>query len=162
MQILASGIAVPWALQAQRLRHRDWRVCADVWSVTSRTELCRDALAADEWNLLHPDRSPRIPYLTRRLREQRGPVVAVSDWMRAVPDQIAPFVPGAWSSLGTDGFGRSDTRPALRRHCHVDAPSIVVRALEQLVALGERDRSVLSRAIATYHLDDPAPTSRSS
>ncbi len=158
VQILASGIAVPWALQAQWLLHRDWRVRADVWSVTSWTELRREALAADGWNFLHPDRSPRIPYVTRRLGERPGPVVAVSDWMRAVPDQIAPFVPGAWSSLGTDGFGRSDTRPALRRHCHIDAPSIALRALQQLVSLGERDRSVLSRAIATYHLDDPDGT----
>jgi pyruvate dehydrogenase E1 component len=88
--------------------------------------------------------------------ERPGPAVAVSDWMRAVPDQIAPFVPGPWTSLGADGFGRSDTRTALRRHRRVDAPSIVLRALEQLVGHGERDRSVLSQAIATYRLDDLA------
>jgi pyruvate dehydrogenase E1 component len=84
------------------------------------------------------------------------PAVAVSDWMRAVPDQIAPFVPGPWTSLGTDGFGRSDTRPTLRRHFGIDAPSIVLRALEQLVDHGERDGSVLNQAIATYRLDDLA------
>jgi pyruvate dehydrogenase E1 component len=153
VQILASGIAVPWALEAQRLLRRDWEVRADVWSVTSWTELRREALATDEWNLLHPDGPRRIPYVTRRLAERPGPAVAVSDWMRAVPDQIAPFVPGPWTSLGTDGFGRSDTRPALRRHFHVDAPSIVLRALQQLVDHGERDRSVLGQAIATYRLD---------
>jgi pyruvate dehydrogenase E1 component len=156
VQILASGIAVPWALEAQQLLRRDWRVRADVWSVTSWTELRREALAVDEWNLLHPEGPRRIPYVTRRLRERPGPAVAVSDWMRAIPDQIAPFVPGPWTSLGTDGFGRSDTRPALRRHSHVDAPSIVLRALQQLVDHGERDRSVLSQAIATYRLDDLA------
>jgi pyruvate dehydrogenase E1 component len=150
VQILASGVAVPWALQAQQLLYRDWRVRADVWSVTSWTELRRDALAADTWNHRHPDAPRRVPYLTRRLRERPGPVVAVSDWMRAVPDQIAPFVPGAWSSLGTDGFGHSDTRPALRRHFGIDPPSIVIRALEHLVDRGERDRSVLSRAINAY------------
>ena len=92
---------------------------ADVWSVTSWTQLRREALAIDEWNHRHPDEPQRTPYVTARLRGQRGPVVAVSDWMRAVPDQIAPFVPGDWSSLGTDGFGLSDTRsrapPPLRR-----------------------------------------------
>jgi pyruvate dehydrogenase E1 component len=155
VQILASGIAVPWALRAQELLRRDWRVRADVWSVTSWTELRRDALAADTWNHRHPDGTRRIPYLTRRLKERPGPVVAVSDWMRAVPDQIAPFVPGAWSSLGTDGFGHSDTRAALRRHFDIDAPSIVTRALEHLVDRGERERSVLARARRLY---DEAPS----
>jgi pyruvate dehydrogenase E1 component len=156
VQILASGIAVPWALEAQRLLRRDWGVDADVWSVTSWTELRRDALAAEDWNLLHPGGPRRIPYATRRLRERPGPAVAVSDWMRAVPDQIAPFVPGPWTSLGTDGFGRSDTRPALRRHFHVDASSIALRALAQLVDHGERDRSLQSQAIAAYRIDELA------
>jgi pyruvate dehydrogenase E1 component len=105
-QILASGIAVQWAMQAQRLLRDDWGVGADVWSVTSWTELRREALAADAWSLLHPGQPPRIPYVTSRLAAEPGPVTAVSDWMRAVPDQIAPFVPAPWSSLGTDG---SDT-----------------------------------------------------
>ncbi|WP_169979888.1 pyruvate dehydrogenase (acetyl-transferring), homodimeric type [Microbispora sp. H10836] len=153
-QILASGIAVQWAMEAQHILRRDWDVYADVWSVTSWTELRRDALAADEWNLMHPDQPRRVPYVTAALIEEPGPVVAVSDWMRAVPDQIAPFVRGTWSSLGTDGFGRSDTRGALRRHFKVDAPSIVLRVLEQLVARGEMDDSVPGRAFETYRLDD--------
>jgi pyruvate dehydrogenase E1 component len=152
-QILASGIAVQWALQAQRLLRDDWGVDADVWSVTSWTELRRDALAADAWSLLHPGQPPRIPYVTSRLAAEPGPVTAVSDWMRAVPDQIAPFVPAPWSSLGTDGFGRSDTRGALRRHFHVDAPSIVVRVLTQLVERGELDRSAPSKAVELYRLN---------
>ncbi len=141
-QVLASGIAVGWALQAQRVLHCDWGVLADVWSVTSWTELRREALAADDWNHRHPAAPPRIPHVTRRLRERPGPVVAVSDWMRAVPDQIAPWAPGDWSSLGTDGFGRSDTRAELRRHFGVDAPAIVRRVLERLVRRGELDDSV--------------------
>ncbi|MFI7680471.1 pyruvate dehydrogenase (acetyl-transferring), homodimeric type [Actinophytocola sp. NPDC049390] len=145
-QILASGIAVPWALRAQQLLREDWGVHADVWSVTSWTQLRREALAADEWNLAHPGEPRRVPYVTRRLRDCPGPVVAVSDWMRAVPDQVAPFVPTDWASLGTDGFGRSDTRPALRRHFGVDAPSIVHRVLEQLVHRRELDESVLVAA----------------
>ena len=155
---LASGIAVPWALPAQRLLHNDWGVHADVWSVTSWTELRRQALAVGEWNRAHPEQPARSPYVTRRLRDAPGPVVAVSDWMRAVPDQIAPFVPASWSSLGTDGFGRSDTRPALRRYFGVDAPSIVLRTLEQLIARDEMDSSVRDKAIGAYGLVAGGPT----
>ncbi|WUJ67888.1 pyruvate dehydrogenase (acetyl-transferring), homodimeric type [Kribbella soli] len=153
VQILAAGIAMPWALEAQRLLHTDWGILADVWSVTSWTQLRRDALATDDWNLAHPDQPPRIPYVTRRLSKSSGPVIAVSDWMRAVPDQIAPWVPGIWASLGTDGFGHSDTRSALRRHFGVDAQSIVVRALQQLAGSGELDSSVVDEAQRAYHLD---------
>jgi pyruvate dehydrogenase E1 component len=151
-QVLASGIAVGWALEAQRLLHEDWGVHADVWSVTSWTELRRNALAVEEWNRNHPQQAHRVPYVTRRLHDAPGPVVAVSDWMRAVPDQIAQFVPGDWTSLGTDGFGHSDTRAALRRHFGIDAPSIVLRVLEQLIAREDLDGSVRDAAIATYHL----------
>jgi len=124
--------------------------------VSSWTELRRDALAVDQWNLMHPGEPRRTPYVTTRLREAPGPVVAVSDWMRAVPDQIAPFVPGEWSSLGTDGFGLSDTRGVLRRHFTVDAPSIVVRVLEQLVDRDEVDGSVPFQAFQRYRLDAAA------
>jgi pyruvate dehydrogenase E1 component len=152
-QLLASGIAVPWALEAQRMLLQHWGVQADVWSVTSWTELRRDALAADDWNYRNPDEPQRTPYVTARLDGQPGPVVAVSDWMRAVPDQIAPFVRSDWSSLGPDGFGMSDTRPALRRHFHVDPASIVVRALERLARQGQVDPSAPGRARARYALD---------
>jgi pyruvate dehydrogenase E1 component len=152
-QILASGIAVQWALEAQRLLRDDWGVGADVWSVTSWTELRRDALAADAWNLMHPGQPRRIPYVTSRLAAEPGPVTAVSDWMRTVPDQIAPFVPAPWSSLGTDGFGHSDTRGALRRHFHVDAASIVLRVLTQLVELGDLDETAPGRAVELYRLN---------
>jgi pyruvate dehydrogenase E1 component len=128
-------------------------VHADVWSITSWTELRRQALVVDAWNRAHPEQPPRSPYVRQRLSGAPGPVVAVSDWMRAVPDQIAPFVPGDWSSLGTDGFGWSDTRPALRRHFEVDAPSIVLRTLEQLTARHELDSSVWDKAVDTYQLD---------
>lgn len=135
----------------------DWRVRADVWSVTSWTELRREALATDHWNYLHPQKPPRTPYVTGRLEGQEGPVVAVSDWMRAVPDQIAPFVGSDWSSLGTDGFGMSDTRAALRRHFHVDAASIVLRALERLARLQQVDSALPGAAIRRYGLVEGAP-----
>jgi pyruvate dehydrogenase E1 component len=112
-------------------------VSADVWSATSWTELRRDAERVEEYNLLHPGEEPRVPYVTMALADAPGPVVAVSDFMRAVPDLIARWVPGDYTSLGTDGFGLSDTRHALRRHFHVDAESIVVATLSQLARRGE-------------------------
>src|SRR6185436_18450885 len=124
-QLLASGVAVQWALEAQRLLQVDWNVQADVWSVTSWNELRRDGLETDEYNFLHPDADLRVPYVTRKLEGSPGPFIAVQD-------QIAPWVPGEFASLGTDGFGLSDTRGALRRHFKVDAASITVRALAAL------------------------------
>ncbi|WP_164699991.1 pyruvate dehydrogenase (acetyl-transferring), homodimeric type [Modestobacter sp. KNN46-3] len=153
-QVLASGVAVPWALRAQELLADDWGVSADVWSVTSWTELRREALEADEWNLVHPAEEPKVPFVTQRLSGTEGPIVAVSDWMKAVPDLIAPFVPGGLASLGTDGFGLSDTRPALRRHFHVDAEAVVVRTLASLAQRGEIDRDVVRQALEKYQERD--------
>src|SRR4029079_16855839 len=104
---------------------------ADVWSATSWTELRRDAVACEEYNLLNSD-SPRTPYVAKALADSPGPRVAVSDFMRAVPDLISRWVPGDYTSLGTDGFGLSDTRHALRRHFHVDAENVVVATLRRL------------------------------
>ncbi|MGY2004172.1 pyruvate dehydrogenase (acetyl-transferring), homodimeric type [Blastococcus sp. SYSU DS1024] len=153
-QLLASGVAVPWALRAQELLAQDWGVSADVWSVTSWNELRRQADECAEWNLLHPEEEPRTPFVTARLQETVGPVVAVSDWMRAVPDLIAPYVPGGMATLGTDGFGLSDTRPALRRHFHVDAESIVVRTLASLADEGQVDRARVREAVEKYRVRD--------
>jgi pyruvate dehydrogenase E1 component len=152
-QILASGVALRWALEAQRLLAEDWGVAAEAWSATSWTELRRDALACDEWNMLHPDAEPRTPHVTSALAGHPGPVVAVSDWIRAVPDQIARWISAPFSSLGTDGWGFSDTRPAARRFFHVDAESIALAVLTQLARLGEVKPEVLAQAIAKYRLD---------
>jgi pyruvate dehydrogenase E1 component len=153
-QILASGVAVPWALRAQELLANDWGVSADVWSVTSWVELRRQADEVAEHNLLHPEEEPKVPFVTAKLQETVGPVVAVSDWMRAVPDLIAPYVPGGMSTLGTDGFGLSDTRPALRRYFHVDAESIVVRTLASLADEGHVDRARVREAVEKYQVRD--------
>ncbi|HWL35631.1 MAG TPA: pyruvate dehydrogenase (acetyl-transferring), homodimeric type [Frankiaceae bacterium] len=150
-QVLASGPALRMALQAQDLLAADWGVAADVWSATSWNELRRDALACEEHNLLHPE-DPRTPYVTTALADAPGPVLAVSDWMRAVPDQISRWVPGDYDSLGTDGFGRSDTRAALRRHFHIDAESIAVGVLASLARRGEVKTEVVTQAIAKYDL----------
>jgi len=151
--ILASGVALRWALEAQRLLAQDWNVAADVWSATSWTELRRDAMGCQEWNLLHPDAEQRVPYVTRALDGETGPFVAVSDWIRAVPDQIARWIPGPYSSLGTDGFGFSDTRDAARRFFHVDAESITLAVLTHLARRGEVKQETLSEAITKYRLD---------
>jgi pyruvate dehydrogenase E1 component len=152
-QILASGVGVNWALKAQHLLAQDWGVSASVWSVTSWNELRRDGLAVDSHNLLHP-RQKKSAYITTKLAGSEGPVVAVSDFMRAVQDQIAPWVPNDFYSLGTDGFGLSDTRGALRRHFKVDAESIVVATLAQLAKAGEIKESLVSEAISKYRIDD--------
>ena len=159
-QVLASGIGVRLALDAQRLLQDDWGVAADVWSVTSWNELRRDALACEQEHLLQPD-STRTPYVTQALESAPGPVIAVSDWMCAVPDQISRWVPQDWSSLGTDGFGRADTRAALRRHFPIDPESIAVAVLASLARSGEVDAALPLKAVERYRLaDDQVPASK--
>ncbi|WP_414730901.1 transketolase-like TK C-terminal-containing protein, partial [Arthrobacter sp. Soil761] len=127
-QILASGVSVPWAIEAQRVLADDWNVSADVWSVTSWNELRRDGLAAEEEAFLNPGQPARTPFVTQQLEGATGPIVAVSDYMKAVPDQIRQFVPNEFATLGADGFGFSDTRAAARRYFKNDTHSIVVRS----------------------------------
>ena len=155
VRLLASGVAVPWALQARDMLAEQWGVGAEVWSVTSWGELRRDGVDAEQHNLVHPDEEPSVPYLTRKLGDGGARVVAVSDWMRAVPDLIRQWVPAPFTTLGADGFGLSDTRPATRRHFNVDAESITVAALETLAAGGEFDRATVAEAAAKYRIDDP-------
>jgi pyruvate dehydrogenase E1 component len=154
VRLLASGVAMPWALQARDMLAEQWGVGAEVWSVTSWGELRRDGVECEHHNLLHPDGERRVPYITQALGEG-APVVAVSDWMRALPDLVRQWVPARWASLGTDGFGLSDTRPAVRRHFNVDAESITVAALESLASQGEFDRGAVAEAAAKYKIDDP-------
>jgi len=153
-QVLASGVAMPWARRAQRLLGEEWGVDADVWSVTSWNELRRDAVTCEEANLLDPSDTPRVPYVAARLADTSGPVVTVSDFMRAVPDQISRWVPTDYSSLGTDGFGFADTRGAARRFFHVDAESIVLAVLTALAKRGEVKPEAPREAIDQYKLLD--------
>lgn len=149
VQLMASGTAIHWALEAQELLAADWGVTADVWSATSWGELRRDALECDE-ALLRGEL--RVPYVTQALEGAPGPVLAVSDWMRQVPDQISQWVEQDWTSLGTDGFGLSDTRDAARRHFGVDPQSIAVAALAQLARRGEVPASAVKEARERYGL----------
>ena len=152
-QILASGVAVNWALKAQELLLHDWKVSADIWSVTSWNELRRDGLSVDRHNMMNPE-NPQQAYVATKLEGTSGPVIAVSDFMRSVQDQIAPWLGTRFASLGTDGFGLSDTRGALRRHFRVDAESIVVATLSKLSKDGKISPSVVQAAIDKYALHD--------
>ncbi|HET6153284.1 MAG TPA: pyruvate dehydrogenase (acetyl-transferring), homodimeric type, partial [Marmoricola sp.] len=159
VQLMASGVGFPWILEAQRLLAEDWGVSADLWSVTSWNELARDAIDSERHSLLHPAEAPRTPFVTSQLAEAVGPFVAVSDFMRAVPLQIARWVPGDYHALGTDGFGFADTRPAARRFFNVDAPSVAVQALQALAARGEIKPEVVTEAFNRYRINDPTATS---
>jgi pyruvate dehydrogenase E1 component len=153
-QILASGVAVPWAIEAQEILARDWNVAANVWSVTSWNELSRDGVAAEDHNFRHMDEPARVPYLTEKLAGAEGPVVAVSDWAKMVPEQIRPYVPGDYSVLGADGFGFSDTRAAARRYFGIDREFVIVKVLQRLASLGKIDASIPAQAAEKYRLND--------
>jgi len=154
VRLAASGVALPWAIQARDMLAEEWGVGAEVYSVTSWGELRRDGVEVEQHNLVHPGDEPRVPYVTQALGEG-APVVATSDWMRALPDLIRQWVPAPFASLGTDGFGLSDTRPAVRRHFNVDAESITVAALRVLADRGEIDRKAVVEAAEKYRIDDP-------
>ena len=153
-QLLASGVGVPWALEAQQLLKEDWGVSADVWSVTSWNELRRDALAAEHDSLVNPSAPLRTPYVTEKLSGAQGPFVATSDFDHLVPDQIRAWVPGDYAVLGADGFGFSDTRAAARRYFLIDGPSMVVRTLQVLARRGEVPADVVVKAVEKYRLLD--------
>jgi pyruvate dehydrogenase E1 component len=154
--ILFSGSAQAAAREAQQLLAEHHDVGAELWSVTSYKALREDALSAERWNRLHPTDQPRTPHVTEVLTDAEGPFVAVTDFMKAVPDQVGRWVPGIFAPLGTDGFGRSDTRAALRRHFETDAPHVVVAVLQALAQSGEGKQEAVADAIARYELDPDA------
>jgi pyruvate dehydrogenase E1 component len=156
VQLVASGPMVRLALDAADRLNADFGVSADVWSATSFQQLRNDALEAERWNRLHPDQAPRVPYVSEALEGAEGPIVAVTDHMKAVPDQIARWAPEPYVSLGTDGFGRSDTREDLRRHFEVDAPHIVAAALHALARGGEMKAERVKDAIESAGIDPDA------
>jgi pyruvate dehydrogenase E1 component len=155
--VLFSGPAWRAALEARRLLADDWGVGAEAWSVTSYKALREEAIGIDRHNRLHPDDDAGVPFVTAALAGSAGPVVAVTDFMRAVPDQVARWVPRRFTSLGTDGFGRSDTREVLRRYFEVDAAHIVVAVLEGLVADGALPANAVPAAISRYGIDAGSP-----
>jgi pyruvate dehydrogenase E1 component len=158
--ILFSGPMWQAAMEARELLAAEHDVAAECWSATSYKALREDALSAERWSRLHPTEEPRLPYVTRALAGSAAPVVAVTDFMKAVPDMVARWVPQPFVPLGTDGFGRSDTRAALRRHFEVDAAHVVVAVLWGLQQLGEAKPEEVAEAIARYGIDAEAPDPR--
>jgi pyruvate dehydrogenase E1 component len=151
--LLFSGSAWQAAVEAQRMLAEDWHVEAETWSVTSYKSLREDAISVDRWNRLHPEESPRVPFVTSSLSESEGPIVAVTDFMRTVPDQVSRWMPRGFTSLGTDGFGRSDTREVLRRFFEIDAAHIAVAVLHRLATEGTMPAASVTEAIARYGID---------
>ncbi len=151
--LFGSGPLLRAALAAQDILAQRYEVSADVWSATNYKQLRTDALRARRWNMLHPTEPPRIPHIATLLANEQGPFVAVSDYMRIVPEQIAPWVPGGLFALGTDGFGRSDTRERLRRFFEVDAESVTIATLYALSQQGRIAREVVARALKDLDVD---------
>jgi pyruvate dehydrogenase E1 component len=153
VHLFGSGPILIHTLRAQELLAEHFGVAADVWSATSYRELRRDALEVERWNLLHPTQKPRQNYVQTVLANEEGIYLAASDFMRSVPEMIARWVPGGLFPLGTDGFGRSDTRTALRRHFEVDAETIAVAALAQLSRKGDLKPAVVQQAMQKFEID---------
>lgn len=160
MQLFGSGPILNQVLAAQKMLAEKYDVHADVWSVTSYNQLRRDALHTERWNRLHPDQPAKQPYVVEALRDAKGPIVAASDYMKVVSDQLAPWLAPRLVSLGTDGFGRSDNREHLRRFFEVNAESIVAASLSKLARDGQFDAKRAVRALAELGVDaeaaDPA------
>ena len=147
MQLFGSGPILNEALRAQQILAEKYGVAADVWSVTSYNELRREALRAERWNRLHPGRAGAAAlYSSRRSKAREGPIIAATDYMKVVPDQLAPWLPGRLVTLGTDGFGRSENREHLRRHFEVNAESIAAAALSRLAREGKFDAAKAAKA----------------
>ena len=156
-QLMGSGTILREVIAAAGLLETDFGIPADVWSVTSFNELRRDALEVERWNHLHPGAEPRKCYVEQCLAGPAGPYIAATDYMKIVADQIQRWVPGRFVSLGTDGYGRSDARAALRKHFEVDRHSIVVTALKALADDATLDQKTVSQAIEKYGIDPDKP-----
>ncbi len=159
-RIFGSGTILREALRAQEILAERFDVAADVFSATSYGQLRNDALEVERWNRLHPEERPRAPWISRALEGTSGPIVAVSVWMKAVPDMISRFAPAPFTPLGTDGFGRSDIRATLRRHFEIDAEHVTVAVLHALAASGAVRQETVSRAIRDFGLRPDAPDPR--
>ena len=157
VQLMGSGAIFNEAIAAAQLLEQDWGVAADLWSCPSFTELARDGRDADRWNMLHPDQEPRQSHVASKLAGYDGPVIAATDYVRMFAEQIRPFVPGRYITLGTDGYGRSDTRAQLRRFFEVDRHWIALAALRALADDGRIDRSRVLEAMQKYGIDADKP-----
>jgi pyruvate dehydrogenase E1 component len=152
-QLLGSGAILPEVIKAQEILESKYNVGADVWSVTSYVSLYRDGHACDRWNRLHPGETARVPYVTQATKDAPGVFVAASDYLKTLPDAIDQWLPRRLHALGTDGFGRSDTRAALRNFFEVDSRFIVLATLHALMQEGQLDAAKVKQAIADLGID---------
>jgi len=157
LRLLGSGPLMGEVLAAAELLKKDWNIEPGIWNVTSFSELRREAEGVDRWNLIHPNKKPRKSHIQLSLSKHRVPTVAVSDYVKMVPEQIAPYVPGPYYALGTDGFGRSDTRENLRHFFEVDRYYIVLAAIRGLVIEGKIDNGIAQKVIVKYDIDPNKP-----
>lgn len=157
IQLFGSGTILREVIEAAELLKQDWKVSADVWSITSYNELAREAVDCERWNMLNPGKKARVPYITQQLKDCEGPVVSSSDYIRTVSNQVRQYVPATYTVLGTDGFGRSDTRKNLRRHFEVNSHYVTVAALKTLADEGTIPASKVSDAIKKYKIDTNKP-----
>jgi len=157
VHLFGSGAILRCVLEAQEILAKDYGVSSDVWSITSYTELRRNALACDRWNRLHPTQKPRIPYITEQLSRRPAPVIASSDYVKTLPDGVAPWTPRGMTTLGTDGFGRSETREALRRFFEIDAAHITVAALYRLAQDDQVPAATVQKAIDAFNIEPDSP-----
>ena len=157
VQLMGSGTILREVIEAARLLNDDFDIAADIWSMTSINELAREAKACQRWNRLHPTKKPKKSYLESQLEDRKGPAIIATDYIQAYPDQIRDFVPMRYVCLGTDGYGRSDTRAALRDFFEVNRYHIVVAALKALSDEGDTDGKVVARAIKKYGIDAERP-----
>ena len=153
MQLWGSASMLNEALRAQRLLWEKYQVPADVWSVTSYNQLRRDGLSVERWNRLHPAEPARKPFVQQAMEGTQGPIIAASDYMKVLADQVAPWLSGRLVALGTDGYGRSDSRPYLRRFFEVDAECIASAALSQLARWGQFDSQKARQAVVVLGID---------
>ena len=160
VQLMGSGVILREVITAADMLEKDWGLSADVWSVTSFNELRRDGLDAERWNMLNPEKPQRLSYVAEVMKGAQGPTIASTDYMKSFAEQISAFVPGKFVALGTDGYGRSDSREALRSFFEVDRYYVVVAALKALADEGKLPASKVSEAIKKYKLDanKPNPT----
>lgn len=153
VQLLGSGTIFRESIAAVQLLKEDWNIEADLWSCPSFTELAREGQTYERWNRLHPTETQKVPHVTRCLAESKGPVIASTDYVRAFAEQIRAYVPSSYTVLGTDGFGRSDTRENLRSFFEVNRYHIVIAALKALVDAGDLEASKVEVALAKYNIN---------
>jgi len=157
VQLMGSGVILREVIEAAELLEKDWGVSADVWSVPSFTELRREGLECDRWNMLNPEKMQKVSYVEQCLKDVKGPVVASTDYMKSFAEQIQRFVPSRFVALGTDGFGRSDSREALRDFFEVNRYYVVVAALKALSDDGKLPAAKVAEAVKKYKLNSNKP-----